>query len=130
MAARDAGTSQDQYVDSFLSRAGLVRDVGGDAKKRGVGGGANNLVSYILQGKSERYKLVTFWPQGAKTGHMCAVWVGQDVTWFDANIGEFWFPNHAAFRNWFNDYWTRLYVNSYATFECRAFRRPLSMGRP
>ena len=39
--------------------------------------------------------------EGRFGAHTMALWVAQDIAFFDANFGEFWFENRAAFFNWF-----------------------------
>ena len=41
---------------------------------------------------------------GARS-HACGAWVAQDVLFFDANYGEFWFPTKEAFQSWFFQFW-------------------------
>lgn len=57
----------------------------------------------------DSYKLLRFQgrrnPAGKVATHVCAAWVGNDVTYFDCNYGEFWFPTRSAFRQWFFHYW-------------------------
>lgn len=37
-----------------------------------------------------------------------AAWVAKDITFFDPNFGEFWFPDAAAFVAWFSgSFWYR-----------------------
>ena len=39
--------------------------------------------------------------------HAMALWVAQDIVFFDPNFGEFWFPNRSAFFNWFTQkFWS------------------------
>jgi hypothetical protein len=56
-------------------------------------------------------------------GHYCALWVGQDVTYLDPNVGECWFPTVGGFRGWFFHYWyysgysqryDQYWINSYS----------------
>jgi len=44
-----------------------------------------------------------------------------DIAYFDPNLGEFWFPDPAAFRTWFPVYWQHTYANTYLTFSLRRF---------
>lgn len=39
--------------------------------------------------------------EGKFGAHTMALWVAQDVAFFDANFGEFWFESRAGFFNWF-----------------------------
>lgn len=38
-------------------------------------------------------------------GHAMAAFIGSDISFFDPNFGEFWFPNHAKFKAWFIQFW-------------------------
>lgn len=45
---------------------------------------------------------------GMGGAHAMALWVAQDVVFFDPNFGEFWFASPARFRAWFTqDFWYR-----------------------
>ncbi|MBB4264897.1 YopT-type cysteine protease domain-containing protein [Roseospira visakhapatnamensis] len=46
-------------------------------------------------------QLSTSGGSGTHGKHAMALWVGQqDISFFDPNNGEFWFPNHKAFQRW------------------------------
>lgn len=51
------------------------------------------------------------WLAGVGGEHVMALWVAQDVVFFDPNFGEFWFGERARFFNWFTkSFWhTSLY---------------------
>ena len=46
--------------------------------------------------------------QGNAGAHAMALWVAQDVAFFDPNFGEFWFENPSDFSRWFTQsFWYR-----------------------
>ncbi|MEO1656346.1 MAG: YopT-type cysteine protease domain-containing protein [Pseudomonadota bacterium] len=52
------------------------------------------------------YKQLSF--HGNRGGHAVALWVAQDVMFFDPNFGEFWFEHVADFRRWFtHHFWEK-----------------------
>lgn len=63
---------------------------------------ANELVK-----NSGCYKQLSF--HGAHGGHATALWVGEDVTFFDPNYGEYWFETQANFKRWFELFWRECY---------------------
>ena len=59
--------------------------------------------------RTGHYKMLSI--LGKAGGHTMALWVGQDVMFFDPVYGEFWFESHADFARWFTtSFWsTSLY---------------------
>jgi YopT-type cysteine protease-like protein len=50
--------------------------------------------------------------EGKFGAHTMALWVAQDVAFFDANFGEFWFESRAGFFNWFTKkFWSSSLYN-------------------
>jgi len=69
---------------------------------------ANAIVQDDTLGAGSYKKLGLY---GKAGDHAMALWVAQDVAFFDPNFGEFWFSDKAAFQEWFTkSFWiTSLY---------------------
>ena len=66
------------------------------------------------------YKQLSFWGRGG--AHATALWVAQDVMFFDPNFGEFYFEHARDFRDWFTIFWDKsgyapMFQNNY-TIHC------------
>jgi YopT peptidase len=69
------------------------------------------------------------WLAGKAGEHVMAIWVAQDVMFFDANFGEFYFESRAGFYNWFTkSFWkTSLYnVGLSGRFELRPYAKAVN----
>ncbi len=84
-----AGAAMQEGTTSFFNRDALARAILLDTT-----GGAGSYKKLGLFGKAGE--------------HAMALWVAQDVVFFDPNFGEFWFADRAKFFNWFTkSFWHR-----------------------
>ena len=51
---------------------------------------------------SGSYVLISIMGNG---GHAMAAYIGNDIAFFDPNYGEFWFPTHLQFFQFFMNFW-------------------------
>lgn len=131
------GADQDAITEAWLRSHGILRrmnsyvvtesrQIGGTylpfvtatGESMGQGGttrllNCNDLARAILldnTGGAGSYKKLGL--QGSAGGHTMALWVAQDVVFFDPNFGEFWFESRAAFFNWFTrSFWLKSLYN-------------------
>lgn len=108
---------QDFVTDKYLGLYGLKRRaicqpgvVGGMQNRIPMGTGlsaGHRLGSYLnedwLASKgSGSYVLISIMGNG---GHAMAAYIGNDISFFDPNYGEFWFPTHLQFFDFFMGFW-------------------------
>lgn len=141
---------QDAVTEAWLRRQGIVPVVSSmvlsPARQLGnfrmpVQGGTNNLATggrtrvlscndlardliSDLTGGAGCYKKLYL---GGKFGaHVMALWVAQDVMFFDPNFGEFWFESRNRFFSWFTQkfWYSSLYsVGLSGTYEIRRYAK-------
>lgn len=118
MGKRTGARMARRMIDGFMSQLGIGRHYRGDVSKSNLSRTASNLASQLAPdrfGGGGCYKELNITGPGG--GHACAAWVGEDVTYFDPNYGEFWFPTTTAFRYWFFNYWAAsMYPNKAGKF--------------
>ena len=111
------GLDKHGWVKYQLSKAGV-------AERLSIGNGGSLSVDSAFTSASSRtrrgrqianalvknpgcYKQLSFHRSGG--GHATALWVGDDVTFFDPNYGEFWFEHKSNFKRWFELFWRECY---------------------
>lgn len=111
---------QDFVTTKYLSLYGLrkraiVQDsvIGSMSNQLTVGSGTTagrrlarrlNEKSLVTKGGGS-YVLISIMGKGG--GHAMAAYVGTDIAFFDPNFGEFWFPTHKQFYNFFLTFWKK-----------------------
>lgn len=121
---------QTLYFDQQLGKFGLVRrkeivsgevmEVSGSASHITTSAGKGRAIGNAIVQQGEGYRTISL-KRATGGGHAVAGWVGQDVSFMDPNYGEFWFPNHPSFTEWFEAFWqissypyTEIVVRTYA----------------
>ena len=113
-------TYQDYVTDRYLELYDVKRRqmvsgsfMGNKNARIGTGANgfclANRLHKKFLNTLGGSYVLIVIKGQhnNSQVGHAMAAYVGShDVTFFDPNYGEFWFPSQDKFTTWFTQYWS------------------------
>ncbi|MBU6954719.1 YopT-type cysteine protease domain-containing protein [Hahella sp. HN01] len=60
-------------------------------------------IGRAITSSAKSYKMIGI--AGPNFAHAVAAWSDTDVTFFDPNFGEFWFPTTNAFQGWFPRFW-------------------------
>lgn len=120
---RNKNTSGDYYqdfvTDKYLGLYGMKRR---GIARAGYMGSMSNRINYGLGPRTGQILAATLQPKYLNTtanpgayvlisvlgngGHAMAAYVGTDVSFFDPNFGEFWFPKTLNFYNFFQDFWS------------------------
>lgn len=79
------------------------------------------------------YALIGVKSHRRRSGHTMAAFIGQDVSFFDPNYGEFYFPptggvtHNQPFVDWFTNFWaTTGYSQRYDSFRILSFGRDIN----
>ncbi|MDE9460886.1 YopT-type cysteine protease domain-containing protein [Xenorhabdus bovienii] len=101
-------SDQNRTTEDWLIEHGIQPRKGKEKFKEGDTGdkGTHSLIESICNPSG--YKKISFF--GKMAGHTVAAYVDdhKGITFFDPNFGEFKFPNHDSFINWFTqDFWTK-----------------------
>jgi hypothetical protein len=128
------GAGQSAWERNILATVGVIPQAGGTSFDQDT-----SSLSGVVRGRTIAqaiapdkgrwgYKSISYRRVGATGGHATVAWVGQDVTYFDPNYGEFWFENRANFRTWFSRYWA-ISGYAYERFIIRPFGKSLNSVR-
>ncbi|PVZ67787.1 YopT-type cysteine protease domain-containing protein [Pelagibaculum spongiae] len=109
----------EEWTENIFNNMGLsqLRDIVSCtliAQAKRLSGDSNSHVKQMISEMKKyknRYQQLSF--RGHGSSHAVALWVGRDVTLFDANHGEFWFPSIGSFELWFQFYWANVYSQKY-----------------
>ena len=94
----------EQFSGASQSRVARGRTRFGDSK------GVARAILEDHTGGAGCYKKLSL--SGKFGAHTMALWVAQDVAFFDANFGEFWFESRTNFFNWFTQkFWSSSLYN-------------------
>lgn len=117
----ELGLGKDGWVAFQLGKAGVVERKGisaGQSLTHSANFGSNNIrargrqMAEALCENPGCYKQFSFRRDGG--GHATALWVGEDVTFFDPNYGEYWFEKREDFKRWFSLFWEETYGSRYS----------------
>ena len=121
----ELGMTKHQWMAFQLGKAGVVERTSiSNGGSLSHDSGFTSANSRLLRGRQIAtalaenpgcYKQLSFHRSGG--GHATALWVGDDVTFFDPNYGEFWFERRANFQRWFELFWLECYGHYNASFQ-------------
>ncbi|PVZ69770.1 YopT-type cysteine protease domain-containing protein [Pelagibaculum spongiae] len=114
LSSYELGIDGDQWVDTIFEVFGMKPSTGITPGSNSsttplsysVATNAREMAMRLVE-NSGHYKQFSF--RSPNQGHAVALWVDDDVTFFDPNFGEFWFPKKQSFALWFELFWRETY---------------------